>query len=125
MPIALVTALISAGGLILGSVIGAICSWFINKFSLHEQTRLQKENLNYQHQCKCQEKFINANIIRLDFCNAIYQSVRYLQKEEKYSFYSSIPIYKDYHKIVASLCSEYFKGTKLYLSIIYGFRRMF
>lgn len=45
LPIALVTALISAGGLILGSVIGAICSWFINKFSLHEQTRLQKENL--------------------------------------------------------------------------------
>ena len=43
LPIALVTALISAGGLILGSVIGAICSWFINKFSLHEQTRLQKD----------------------------------------------------------------------------------
>ena len=53
MPIALVTALISAGGLVLGSVIGAICSWFISKFSLHEQKRLQKENLNYQQQCKC------------------------------------------------------------------------
>lgn len=120
MPIALVTALISAGGLILGSVIGAICSWFINKFSLHEQTRLQKENLNYQHQCKCQEKFINANIIRLDFCNAIYQSIRYLQKEEKYSFYSSIPIYKDYHKIVASLCSEYSLKELSYIYQLYG-----
>ena len=90
LPIALVTALISAGGLVLGSVIGAICSWFVSKFSLTEQKRIQEENLNYQQQCKCQEKYINANIIRLDFCNAIYQSIRYLQKEEKYRFYSSI-----------------------------------
>ena len=43
MPIALVTALISAGGLVLGSVIGAICSWFISKFSLNEQKIIQKE----------------------------------------------------------------------------------
>lgn len=120
MPIALVTALISAGGLILGSVIGAICSWFISKFSLNEQKRIQKENLTYQQQCKCQEKYINANIIRLDFCNAIYQSIRYLQKEEKYSFYSSIPIYKEYHKIVASLCSEYSLKELSYIYQLYS-----
>lgn len=120
MPIALVTALISAGGLILGSVIGAICSWFISKFSLNEQKRIQKENLIYQQQCKCQEKYTNANIIRLDFCNAIYQSIRYLQKEEKYRFYSSIPIYKDYHKIVASLCDEYSLKELSYIYQLYG-----
>ena len=120
MPIALVTALISAGGLILGSVIGAICSWFISKFSLNEQKRIQKENLTYQQQCKCQEKYINASIIRLDFCNAIYQSIRYLQKEEKYSFYSSIPIYKEYHKIVASLCDEYSLKELSYIYQLYG-----
>ena len=120
MPIALITALISAGGLILGSVIGAICSWFISKFSLNEQKRIQKENLIYQQQCKCQEKYTNANIIRLDFCNAIYQSIRYLQKEEKYRFYSSIPIYKDYHKIVASLCDEYSFKELSYIYQLYG-----
>ena len=120
MPIALITALISAGGLILGSVIGAICSWFISKFSLNEQKRIQKENLIYQQQCKCQEKYTNANIIRLDFCNAIYQSIRYLQKEEKYRFYSSIPIYKDYHKIVASLCDEYSLKELSYIYQLYG-----
>ena len=120
MPIALITALISAGGLILGSVIGAICSWFISKFSLNEQKRIQKENLIYQQQCKCQEKYTNANIIRLDFCNAIYQSIRYLQKEEKYRFYSSIPIYKDYHKIVASLCYEYSLKELSYIYQLYG-----
>lgn len=120
MPIALITALISAGGLILGSVIGAICSWFISKFSLNEQKRIQQENLNYQQQCRCEEKYINANIIRLDFCNAIYQSIRYLQMEEKYSFYSFIPIYKDYHKIVASLCDEYSLRELSYIYQLYG-----
>lgn len=120
MPIALVTALISAGGLVLGSVIGAICSWFVSKFSLTEQKRIQEENLNYQQQCKYQEKYINANIIRLDFCNAIYQSIRYLQKEEKYRFYTSIPIYKEYHKIVASLCSDYSLKELSYIYQLYG-----
>ncbi|MBX9136121.1 hypothetical protein HCG75_01550 [Clostridium sp. K12(2020)] len=120
MPIALVTALISAGGLVLGSAIGAICSWFISKFSLHEQKRLQKENLNYQQQCKCEEKYVNANIIRLDFWNAIYQSIRYLQKEDNYSFYNCIPIYKEYHKIVASLCGEYSLKELSYIYQLYG-----
>lgn len=120
MPIALVTALISAGGLVLGSVIGAICSWFISKFSLNEQKIIQKENLSYQQQCKCQEKYINASIIRLDFCNAIYQSIRYLQKEKKYIFYSSIPIYKEYNKVIASLCSEYSLKELSYIYQLYG-----
>ena len=47
LPIALVTALISAGGLILGSVIGAICSWFISKFSLHRYIHTAEES--YAH----------------------------------------------------------------------------
>ena len=119
MPIALVTALISAGGLIIGSVIGGICSWFISKFSMHEQIRIQKENLNYQERCKSKEKYTNANIIRLDFCNAIYQSIRYLRgNEENKFFYNLIPVYKDYHKIIASLCDEY---SLKELSYIYQF----
>ena len=43
-----------------------------------------------------------------------------MQKEEKYSFYSSIPIYKDYHKIVASLCSEYSLKELSYIYQLYG-----
>lgn len=119
MPVALVTALISAGGLVLGSVIGGICSWFISKFSMNEQIRIQKENLNYQEKCKIQEKYTNANIIRLDFCNAIYQSIRYLREnEENKIFYNLIPVYKDYHRIIASLCDEY---SLKELSYIYQF----
>ena len=68
---ALITALISSGGLVLGSVIGAVCSFFVNKVSMHEQMKLQHENLMYQESCNAKEKYTNANIIRLDFCNAI------------------------------------------------------
>ena len=120
MPIALVTALISAGGLVLGSVIGAICSIFINKVSLHEQVRIQRENLNYQENCNAKEKYINANIIRLDFCNAIYQSVRVLQNMDNYEVSYSIPMYKDYHKIIATLCDEYSLKELSYIYQFYG-----
>lgn len=120
MPIALVTALISAGGLVLGSVIGAICSLFINRISLHEQERSQKENLNYQEKCKCQEKYINANIIRLDFCNAIYQSIRFLQNNDNSPFCYSMPMYKEYNKVVASLCDEYSLKELSYIYQLYS-----
>ena len=120
LPIALVTALISAGGLVLGSVIGAICSIFINKVSLHEQVRIQRENLNYQENCNAKEKYINANIIRLDFCNAIYQSVRVLQNMDNYEVSYSIPMYKDYHKIIATLCDEYSLKELSYIYQFYG-----
>ncbi|WP_195999377.1 hypothetical protein [Clostridium sp. 1001271B_151109_B4] len=124
LPIALVTALISAGGLVLGSVIGAICSIFINKVSLHEQVKIQRENLNYQENCSAREKYINANIIRLDFCNAIYQSVRSLQKMDSYEVSYSIPMYKDYHKIIASLCGEYSLKELSYIYQFYGVLEM-
>ena len=116
----LITALISAIGLIVGSSIGAICSWFVTKSSINQEIKLQQENLNYQEKYKLKEKVINANIIRLDFCNAIYQSIRYLQKEDNYSFYNCIPIYKEYHKIVASLCGEYSLKELSYIYQLYG-----
>lgn len=115
---ALITALISAGGLVLGSIIGAVCSFFVNKLSIHEQMKLQHENLMYQENCKAKEKYINANIIRLDFCNAIYQSIRYIQSDNIDFIIPSIPIYKEYHKIIASLSDEY---SLKELSYIYQF----
>lgn len=124
LPVALVTALISAGGLVLGSVIGAICSIFINKVSLHEQIKIQRENLKYQENCNAKEKYINANIIRLDFCNAIYQSVRSLQNINSYEVSYSIPMYKNYHRIIAHLCGEYSLKELSYIYQFYGVLEM-
>lgn len=118
MSMALITALISAGGLVLGSVIGAVCSFFVNKVSMHEQMKLQHENLMYQESCNAKEKYTNANIIRLDFCNAIYQSIRAIKSDDINFVTHSIPIYKEYHKIIASLGDEY---SLKQLSYIYQF----
>lgn len=117
---ALVTALISAGGLVLGSVIGAVCSWGVNRISLNEQIRLQKENLDYQEKYKIQEKFTNANIIRLDLCTAIYQSIRCLQNIDDFTYLYSIHISKDYNATVASLCDEYSLKELSYIYQLYG-----
>ena len=121
MSMALITALISAGGLVLGSVIGAVCSFFVNKVSMHEQMKLQHENLMYQESCNAKEKYTNANIIRLDFCNAIYQSIRAIQSDDINFVTHSIPIYKEYHKIIASLGDEYSLKQLSYILIkVYG-----
>ena len=46
LPIALITAFISSGGLILGSVVGGIISWVISRYttkkSISQQILLQK-----------------------------------------------------------------------------------
>lgn len=118
MSIPLISAFISAAGLLLGSIIGACCSWYINKLSLKEQIKLKDQDFCYQEKYKLQEKHINISIIRLDFCTAIYQSIRYLQNTENLLDYYVIPNYKDYHKIVASLSEDY---SLKELSYIYQF----
>ena len=70
MSMALITALISSGGLVLGSVIGAVCSFFVNKVSMHEQMKLQHENLMYQESCNAKEKYTNAKIFVMQFIKA-------------------------------------------------------
>lgn len=118
MSIPLISAFISAAGLLLGSIIGAWCSWYINKLSLKEQIKLKDQDFYYQEKYKLKEKYINVSIIRLDFCTAIYQSIRYLQNTENLLDYYIIPNYSDYHKVVASLSEEY---SLKELSYIYQF----
>lgn len=116
----LLASFISAGGLVIGSVIGACCSWYINKLSLTEQFKMQKQNFSYKEKDKINEIYINSNIVRLDFCTAIYQSIRYLQDSESTSDYYTIPIYKDYNRIVASLGSNYSLKELSYIYQLYA-----
>ena len=124
LPIALITAFISSGGLILGSVVGGIISWVMSRYttkkSISQQILLQKESLQYQEKNKTMEKYINANIVRLDISTAIYQCIRSLQSNEKLVYLYSMPIYKDYHKVVASLCDKYSLRQLSNIYQIYG-----
>lgn len=120
MPISLISALISAGGLVLGSVIGAICSWSITRISIREQIQIKKESLEYQQRINNKERYINANIIRLDICTAIYQSIRCLQNFDDPVTISSMTMFKDYHKLVASLGDELSLKELSYIYQLYG-----
>lgn len=120
----LITALISAGGLILGSIIGGICSWIVNRRSsertIAQQIKMQRENFRYQEWHKEKECCINANLVRLDISNAIYQSIRVSKSKDKISYLYSIPINRDYHRAIASLSDKYTLKELSYLYQLYG-----
>lgn len=124
MPITVITALISAGGLILGSIIGGICSWIVNRRTseraIAQQIAMQQENFRYQEKYKEKECCINANLVRLDIANALYQSIRILKSNDEISYLYSIPINKEYHKAISSLSDKYTLNELSYLYQLYG-----
>lgn len=120
----LLTALISAGGLVLGSIIGGVCSWFVTRRSsertISQQIQMQQENFKYQERHKEKECCMNANLVRLDIANSLYQGIRVLQSKEDLSYLYAIPINKDYHKAIASLSDKYTLQQLSYLYQLYG-----
>ena len=120
----LITAFISSGGLILGSVIGGLISWFITKNttqkSINQQSLIQRENIRVQEKDKEKERYINANVVRLDISTAIYQCIRSLQTTDKMVYMYAMPIYKEYHKVVASLGDRFSLNQLSHIYQIYG-----
>lgn len=120
----LITALISAGGLVLGSIIGGICSWLVTRRSsertIAQQMKMQRENFRYQELHREKECRINANLVRLDIANSLYQSIRVLQSKEELSYLYAIPINRDYHKSISSLSDKYTLLQLSYLYQLYG-----
>lgn len=120
----LITTLISGSAIIIGSLIGASFSWIINKKitskSIKEQYKLQEVNRQYEERYKIKELYTYANIIRLDICTAIFQSIRSLQNENGMSYIYILPISKEYQKAVASLSDKYNLKDLSYIYQLYG-----
>ncbi|SUY48414.1 putative lipoprotein [Clostridium putrefaciens] len=125
IPDHLVGTVISALAIILGTLIGAFCSWVISskntKKSIEEQYRIMKENIKYEEIYKKQKLCENANMIRLDICTTIFQSIRFLRDnkgciERQYP----IPINKDYSCVVSSLSDKYSLKELSYIYQLYG-----
>ncbi|WP_081923339.1 hypothetical protein [Clostridium amazonitimonense] len=124
IPSHLVSTMISALTIILGTLIGALCSWIITnkntKKSIEEQYRIMRENIKYEESYKRKKICENANVIRLDISTAMFQSVRFLKDyfnkniERQYP----IPINKSYSCTVSSLSDKY---SLKELSYIYQF----
>lgn len=124
IPENLIDTFISATAIIIGTLIGALFSWIISKKTtiknIEEQYKLMKESREYEEFYKQREFCANANVIRLDICTALFQSIRALKDNKNCHLQNKhpIPINKNYSFIVSSLTDKY---TLKELSYIYQF----
>ena len=125
VPIPIVTSIISAISIIIGSLVGAYCSWIINKNmhnkEIEDQQKILKENRFYEEKYRVKEVCNNANVIRLDIATSLFQSIRSLQNtEEEKKYLYLLPINKNYSDSVASLSDKYSLKELSYLYQLYG-----
>ena len=118
-------SIISAISIIIGSLVGAFCSYRISQKMHNKQIQAEhkiiEENRSYEESVRYKEVCKNANIIRLDIATAIYQSIRSLKnsdEEKKYLYI--LPINKEYSKVVASLSDRFDLKELSYLYQLYG-----
>lgn len=126
IPDYLVTPLISSGSILLGSLLGAYFSWIISKKTtiknIKEQHRIMEINWKNEEFYNYKKVCVHANIIRLDICTAIFQSIRTLKSlknDEEFWFYPT-PINKNYSNLVASLSDKCNLKELSYIYQLYG-----
>ncbi|KOA21506.1 hypothetical protein CLHOM_01770 [Clostridium homopropionicum DSM 5847] len=126
IPDKFITPMISATAVIIGSLIGATCSWITMKHSIKEnmnvENKIVEDNRKYEEIQKMSKICENINIIRLDICTAIFQSIRNLNDFSKENYLSMNPILlnRDYSKIVASLTNRFDLKEMSYIYQLYG-----
>lgn len=125
MSSSIITTFISAASIIIGSLIGALCSYLINKKMhktalLDEEKRIE-ENRKYEERFKAKEVCDNVNLIRLDIATAIFQSIRILNSNnDPYKYLYVFPINKSYSCSVASLSQKFTLRELNYIYRLYG-----
>ncbi|MGM9975137.1 MAG: hypothetical protein ACI33K_13945 [Clostridiaceae bacterium] len=126
IPIPLINTFISAGAIIIGTLLGSYCSWIITKKStklnLIQQKKLLYENINYDKEYQKKRICEYANIIRLDICTAIYESLRILKlaEEGKESKPVILPVNEKYSSVIATLSSKYQLEELSYIYQLYA-----
>lgn len=127
IPKHLITTVISASAIIIGSLIGAWFSWIISKKttekSIEEQYKILDRNVQYEEVWKKKDLCKDANIVRLDICTVVFQSIRTLKKFEEGTLDKPypIPINKNYACSVSNLSNHYFLKEISYIYQLYGF----
>ncbi|MDD5794660.1 hypothetical protein ACTNDG_08955 [Clostridium sp. HCP1S3_B4] len=107
MEIQVVTSIISAASIILGSLLGALSSYIISnkmykKQLTHEKEKEDSEKIydkTIRNKCICD----NANAIRLDIANAIFQSIRSLKSINLNKDIYLLPVSRNYSALISSL----------------------
>lgn len=120
-----IPSIISAISIIIGSLVGAFCSYRISQKMHNKQIQSEyeiiKENRSYEEGVRNKDVCKNANIIRLDIATAIYQSIRSLKNNDKGKKYLYIlPVNKEYSRVVASLSDRFDLKELSYIYQLYG-----
>lgn len=121
-----ITPIISATAVICGSLIGATCTWLTTKHSTGKSIEVENKIVEDNRKREEIEKLLkfcqNVNIIRLDICTAIFQSIRTLKelKDESFTNRYPIPVNKDYSRVVASLTGKFDLKELSYIYQVYG-----
>ncbi|AGK96270.1 hypothetical protein [Clostridium pasteurianum] len=119
--------MISATAIIIGTLIGAICSYLIAKSTTNKSTKVQNEIFNESRRLEENIRKKNtcqyANILQLDICTAIFQSIRSIRninsnENDKYPIY--IPVNTQYSKAIAFLTDDFNLKEMSYLYQLYG-----
>ncbi|MFD3158390.1 hypothetical protein ACFIJ5_16315 [Haloimpatiens sp. FM7330] len=105
--------IISAISIVCGALIGAICSSITTKratsVSIAQEDKIFKKKQQHNQKKEISDICKEMTIIRLDICNALFQSIRALKQiDKKENIYKyPIPINKDYSHSVAVLTSRF------------------
>lgn len=118
--------LISSISIIFGAILGGIFSWIITKKStdrtIEVQNRIVEDNRKYAEDVRMKKSREYANIIRLDICTALFNSIRILKSfkdSEEIDIYP-VPMDKEYASGVAYLKGLFDLKEMSYIYQLYG-----
>ncbi|QGU94834.1 hypothetical protein GOM49_06740 [Clostridium bovifaecis] len=121
-----ITPIISATAVIVGSLIGAMCTWITTNHSTIKSIEVENKIVEDSRRHEEIEKLLklceNINIIRLDICTSLFQSIRTLKYFNNNYFTNRypIPINRDYSRVVASLTGKFDLKELSYIYQVYG-----
>ncbi|MBU3143596.1 hypothetical protein [Clostridium sp. CF012] len=119
--------LISSVSIIIGAILGGIFSWLINKNysskAIETQSKIEKSKREYQEKNKEFKLNEYVNIIQLDICTALFQSLRMIKEfdnnKKKISIYP-VPMNSNYAEAIVSLIKTFNLKEMSYIYQLYG-----
>lgn len=118
--------LVSFIAIIVGAIVGGLFSWIITKKStdktIEVQNKIVEDNRRYAENIRARRSREYANIIRLDICTALFNSIRILKNinNKSYSDIYPIPMDREYSANVVYLKNQFELKELSYIYQLYG-----
>lgn len=119
-------SLISFIAIIVGAIVGGLFSWITTKKStdktIEVQNKIVEDNRKYAENIRERRSREYANIIRLDICTALFNSIRILKNinNKAYVDVYPIPMDREYSINVAYLKNQFQLKELSYIYQLYG-----